>query len=143
MSEGFFKRLNKKWSMNELGTVELLGMEFHAYHGCLESEREKGNTFIVDFYAEIDVDASGESDALADTLDYGKVYKIIAGVMQNPSCLLENVVKRILDALVANAEIEEKVFFMKVSVSKKNPPVGGVCAWSRVSRTYGDSYLEQ
>ena len=30
-------------------TIELTGMEFHAFHGCLEQERKEGNTFVVDF----------------------------------------------------------------------------------------------
>ena len=35
--------------INDLGAIELLGMEFHANHGCLEEEKTNGNTFIVDF----------------------------------------------------------------------------------------------
>lgn len=37
------------------GIIELEGMEFHAYHGCLEKERREGNTFIVDFHAETEL----------------------------------------------------------------------------------------
>ena len=28
--------------------IELTGMEFYGYHGCLEEEREKGQSFFVD-----------------------------------------------------------------------------------------------
>lgn len=41
--------------MNPLGAIELTGMEFHAYHGCLESERTEGNTFIVDFLGHAEI----------------------------------------------------------------------------------------
>ena len=35
--------------ISDLGVMELNGMEFHAFHGCLESERREGNLFVVDF----------------------------------------------------------------------------------------------
>ena len=38
--------------ISDIGIIELNGMEFHAYHGCFEKEREKGNLFVVDFKAE-------------------------------------------------------------------------------------------
>ena len=35
--------------ISDIGIIELTGMEFHAYHGCFEKEREEGNLFVVDF----------------------------------------------------------------------------------------------
>lgn len=117
------------------GIIELEGMEFHAYHGCLEKERREGNTFIVDFHAETELEKAVKTDELDKTIDYGRVYDIVAGQMAIPSNLLENVAGRILDAI--RKEFDD-VLFLKVRVSKKNPPVNGVCAWSRVTVTYGD-----
>ena len=34
---------------NTIGTIELEGMQFRAYHGCLETEKIAGNDFVVDF----------------------------------------------------------------------------------------------
>ena len=48
--------------MNKIGTIELEGMEFKAYHGCLEHEKVKGNSFTVDFRGELDLSAAAESD---------------------------------------------------------------------------------
>lgn len=120
-------------------TIELTGMEFHAFHGCLESERKEGNTFVVDFLGKVDAGKAAESDDLADTPDYSKVYEIVAAEMAKPSNLLENVAGRIVDA-VGSAGLGFR--FIKVRVSKKNPPVGGVCAWSRVTATSGADILE-
>ena len=105
------------------GIIELEGMEFHAYHGCLEKERREGNTFLVDFHAETELKKAV------------KIYDIVAEQMAVPSNLLENVAGRILDAV----QKEFKDFlFIKIRVSKMNPPVNGPCAWSRVTVTYGD-----
>lgn len=111
-------------------------MEFHAFHGCLEKERKEGNTFIVDFYAETELKKAVKSDDLKDTIDYGRVYDIVAEQMAIPSKLLENVAGRILDAV--RKEFKE-ILFLKIRVSKKNPPVNGACAWSRVTVTCGES----
>lgn len=116
--------------MERIGKIELEGMEFHAYHGCFEEERTAGNLFVVDFTGEIDMAAAVETDALADTADYGAVYSIIKREMSSPSDLLEHVAGRIVKAI--ESEIPAFTRF-SVRVSKSNPPVGGVCAWSRVT----------
>lgn len=110
-------------------------MEFHAYHGCLEKERREGNTFIVDFHAETELKKAVKTDDLRETADYGRIYDIVAEQMAVPSNLLENVAGRILDAV--RKEFKD-FLFIKIRVSKMNPPVNGQCAWSRVTVTYGD-----
>ncbi len=117
------------------GIIELEGMEFHACHGCLEKERKEGNTFLVDFYAETGLKKAVKSDDLKDTIDYGRIYDIVAEQMAIPSNLLENVAGRISETI--RKEFKD-IVFCKVRVSKKNPPVNGVCAWSRVTVMYGE-----
>ena len=116
--------------MDRTGKIELEGMEFHAYHGCFEEEKTAGNLFVVDFTGEIDMAAAVETDALADTADYGAVYSVIKREMSSPSDLLEHVAGRIVKAI--ESEIPAFTRF-SVRISKSNPPVGGVCAWSRVT----------
>ena len=115
-------------------TVELVGMEFHSYHGCLESERQEGNTFMVDFRGKASLKKAAKSDDLNDAQDYAEVYKIIAAEMEKPSNLLENVAARIVDAINRSSL---GFWFVQVRVSKKNPPVGGLCSWARVTATSG------
>ena len=90
------KKLKK---MKQNGTIELEGMEFHSFHGCLESERREGNLFTVDFRACLDLGKAAATDSLEDTLDYGRIYDIVAGQMQIPSDLIENVAGRIISAI--------------------------------------------
>lgn len=116
--------------MKNIGVIELEGMEFKAYHGCLEQEKVRGNSFIVDFRGELDLSAAAESDLLSDTLNYGEIYEIVADEMSIPSELLENVAGRIVKAI--EQKFPELVSF-SVRVSKKRPPVDGVAQWSRVT----------
>ena len=116
--------------MEKLGIIELDGMEFKAYHGCLEQEKIRGNSFTVDFHGELDLSAAAESDNLNDTLNYGEIYDIVAEEMSIPSELLENVAGRIVKAI--ENRFPQLVSF-SVRVSKKRPPVDGVAQWSRVT----------
>ena len=116
--------------MEKIGRIELEGMEFKAYHGCLEQEKIRGNSFTVDFRGELDLSAAAESDNLNDTLNYADIYEIIADEMSIPSELLENVAGRIVKAI--EKRFPELSSF-SVRVSKKKPPVDGVAQWSRVT----------
>ena len=116
--------------MEKIGTIELEGMEFKAYHGCLEQEKIRGNVFIVDFKGSLDLSAAAESDNLNDTLNYGEIYEIVAEEMSIPSELLENVAGRIMKAI--EGRFPQLVEF-SVRVSKKRPPVEGIAQWSRVT----------
>lgn len=104
------------------GELKLSGMKFHAYHGCLDFEREKGADYLVDFQAEIELDKAARTDSLEDTLDYSRIYDIVKEEMSIPSNLIENVTARIFRAI-------EKAFpnleHFSIRLSKLAPPVGG------------------
>ena len=124
--------------IDSTGTIELIGMEFHSFHGCLESEKKEGNTFLVDFCGKTSIRKAAKSDNLEDTPDYSEIYRIIASEMEKPSNLLENVAGRIVDAIVRQMP---EFWFVEVRAAKKNPPVGGPCTWSRVTATHGSNLL--
>ena len=116
--------------MNNIGIIELEGMEFKAYHGCLPQEKVRGNNFIVDFRGEIDLSAAVESDNLEDTLNYADIYDIVSEEMSIPSELLENVAGRIVKSIAARFPQLES---FSIRVSKSKPPVDGIVQWSRVT----------
>lgn len=109
--------------------IELTGMEFHAYHGCLEQERAEGNLFKVDLRMEAPLKKAAKSDDLSDTVDYGEVYKLVSEEMSKPSNLLEHVAWRIAEAVGKKFE----PYAVVAKVYKHNPPVGGACEWSSVT----------
>lgn len=116
--------------MEKTGILELEGMEFRAYHGCLERERLAGNDFVVDFRGEMDMSAAAESDRLEDAVNYALIYDVVAEEMAKPSDLLEHVAGRIVKAL--ETRFPEFTSF-SVRVSKRRPPVAGIVQWSRIT----------
>jgi dihydroneopterin aldolase len=105
-----------------MGLIEIEGMHFYAFHGHFETEQIVGNDFIVDLQMNADCDKAAASDNLDDALNYQAVYLLVKKEMAIKSRLLENVAKRILDALFDEFPNLEKA---KVKVSKMNPPMGG------------------
>lgn len=112
-----------------LAVISLEEMEFFAYHGFYEEEQKIGNKYSVDVHIEANVSRAVYSDKLADTLNYEAVYQIVAEEMQKPTRLLEHLAQRIIDSILQKFSMAEKV---SVSVSKFNPPVGGVCRKAKV-----------
>ena len=106
------------------------GMKFHAYHGCLDFEREKGGEYLVDFEAELEVDKAALSDSLEDTIDYSAIYSLISKEMVQPSNLIENVAARIAASL--RAEFPQLAPFT-LRLTKLAPPLGGACEGASIT----------
>ena len=110
--------------------IELIGLEFFAYHGVYSEEQKSGNNFIVDLSVKGNFDNAVQDDNLDGTIDYEKLYAVIADEMQTRSKLLEHVAGRITDRIVkGHPEIKE----INVAIEKLNPPINGKCRATRVS----------
>jgi len=113
-----------------MAIISLEGLEFFAYHGVHDFEKEQGNSFIVDVEVELDVSKAEQTDELSGTVDYEKVFDIVSKEMAVRSKLLEHVSSRICNAILKNWQQIEHV---KVRIGKMNPPIGAVCKMSAVT----------
>jgi dihydroneopterin aldolase len=105
-----------------MSIIEIEGMKFYAFHGHFEVEQIVGNEFCIDLKIETDCNKAAISDNLEDALNYQTAYQIVKEEMAHPSKLLENVAKRILDALY---EEFKSIIKASIKISKMNPPMGG------------------
>ena len=105
-----------------MGFIHLEDMEFYAYHGCFKEEQIAGNRFTVNLTLETDMEKASETDKIEDALNYQVAYQLVKREIFIKSHLLENVAKRILDALFHEFS---QLKLAKVKVSKMNPPMGG------------------
>lgn len=105
------------------GLIELQEMEFYAFHGCTDTEKKVGNRFMVNLWMEYDASKPAETDNIKDALNYQTAYEVVAEQMKITSSLLENVCKRILDALFQ--KFPEQLMSAQVDISKMSPPMGG------------------
>lgn len=105
-----------------MGTIKVTNIRAHAHHGCLDEESIIGSEYRVDISVKANLAKASVSDYLSDTVDYVHINRIVKEEMQVPSKLLEHVAKRMINRILLEIEMAQKV---KVSVSKINPPIGG------------------
>ena len=110
--------------------VSLEGLEFFAYHGYYREEQKVGNKYAVDIKVIADFRQAARDDSLAETVNYELLYKVIEAEMKIRSRLLENIGERIANAVFDTFDQIEKI---EVSVSKFNPPIGGVCTRAKIT----------
>jgi len=113
-----------------MGKVALEGLEFFAYHGYYDEEQKVGNKYAVDVTITADFEKAAEQDRLSETVNYEALYKIVAHEMSIRSRLLENIGKRIIRSIFDHFD---QVEMIDVSISKFNPPIGGVCKSAKIS----------
>jgi dihydroneopterin aldolase len=61
------------------------GIKFHGFHGLTKLERQVGVRLSVDVTLHLDLEKSGRSDRMADTLDYALVHKKVIEVGRGKS----------------------------------------------------------
>ncbi len=113
-----------------MGTITLEGLEFFSYHGYYDEEQKIGNKYSVDIVVTANFDEAAQRDRLSATVNYEHLYQITKDVMQQPARLLEHLAYGIIRGIRQQYPNLEGV---EVSVSKFNPPIGGVCHRARIT----------
>jgi 7,8-dihydroneopterin aldolase/epimerase/oxygenase len=99
------------------------GIKFHGFHGMTKLERQVGVRLSVDVTLELDLEKSGRSDRMADTIDYGAVHQMVIRVGRGRSYkLLEAFSRKLLDELLEGFPIDKAT----VRVRKETPVLDGI-----------------
>jgi len=118
-----------------MALISLENMEFFAYHGCFAEEQLIGTRFLVNLIIETDTSDAAMDDDLHKTVNYQTLYQIVKSEMEEKSKLLEHVSLRIMTSIM---EQFPQLKWVKVKVSKMNPPVGGKAESVSVTMTSDD-----
>jgi len=113
-----------------MSSIRLKNIRIFTNHGCLTEEEKIGSDYLVNLTVKADLSKAAVSDHLKDTVDYVHLNRIVKEQMAIRSKLLEHVGQRIIDTIFAELP---KVDYVKVRVSKVNPPIGGDVAEVSVS----------
>ncbi|MBK8845995.1 MAG: dihydroneopterin aldolase [Bacteroidetes bacterium] len=104
-------------------TLYINNIRCYAYHGCLPEENIIGQWYRTDIELQLNNAASLQSDKLEDTVDYTLIHDVVRKEMKQPAKLIEHVAWRIGTALQNTLQ---HVSYLKVMVTKFNPPVNGM-----------------
>ena len=117
--------------------IRIANMTFYGHHGVAESERDLGGKFHIDVELGVDLTDAGRSDDVADTVDYQRVYEVVAEVERSQRYrLLEALAHNAADAILAGFAVAE----VTVRVRKTGVPMGGLIdhAEVEITRRRGD-----
>lgn len=118
-----------------MGIIAIRALRAEARIGVGDEERSVPREVVVDLELETSLDRAGESDDLADTIDYAGVVSAVTAVIEGGEVkLLEHLAFKIADAIGRFSGIDR----VTVEVSKKPPIAQVVEAVSvRISREFG------
>ncbi|MBT1171381.1 2-amino-4-hydroxy-6-hydroxymethyldihydropteridine diphosphokinase [Bifidobacterium sp. SO4] len=103
-----------------MDTIRLTGVRANGTHGVLDFEHERAQPFVVDATLYLDLSAAGRTDALTDTVDYGRAAKEIVAVIEGEHVdLIERIAQLIADRLLAIDPIAK----VDVTVHKPHAPI--------------------
>lgn len=104
-----------------LDRIELTGISFHGFHGVPAAERAAGHRYSVDLVLLLPLRRAGETDDVAETVDYSEAVRIVLEVGQGPGVqLVETLAEQICSRLLGSFDRLQGV---EVAVSKLYPPV--------------------
>jgi len=99
------------------------GIKFHGFHGLTKLERQVGVRLSVDVTIEMDLEKSGRSDRMSDTVDYAQVHRKVIEVGRGKSYkLLETFALKLLDEFLAEFAVDR----VTVRVRKETPVLDGI-----------------
>ena len=105
--------------------ISIQKMKVYAFHGVLPQENLVGANYYVTLEADVEVDDSAAyGDQLEGTVNYALLCHLVQEEMAIPSKLLEHVVKRMADKILAKFPTINHVF---IHLEKENPPLGICC----------------
>lgn len=105
-----------------MGIIAIRALRAKAHIGVTDEERSAPREVVVDLELETSLDRAGETDDLADTVDYAAVVSAVTEVVEgNEVKLLEHLAARVADTVGRFAGVDR----VTVEVSKK-PPIAQV-----------------
>jgi 7,8-dihydroneopterin aldolase/epimerase/oxygenase len=99
------------------------GIKFHGFHGLTRLERQIGVRLSVDVTLEMDLERSGRSDRVGETIDYRKVHARVLEIGRGRSHkLLESFASTLLTALLEEFPADA----ITVRARKETPVLDGI-----------------
>lgn len=123
-----------------MDTIFIRNLETVARHGVYDEERAEGRMFSVD--VEVDLPTTGvagQSDALAETVDYRDIAACVCDVLAGPSVhLIERLAEEICDAVLVRIP---RVVCVRIELRKRATGVPGAPEWVglRIARRRGSA----
>ena len=89
-----------------LDRIELSGMRVFGRHGANPGEKDVPQPFDVDVALDVDLAAARRTDALAETIDYDRLHRLLTAIVRDRSYdLLERLAQEMIDAIMDDGRV--------------------------------------
>lgn len=106
-----------------MDSIQLIDMQFWAYHGVLEAEKAIGQRFHIDCTLWLDLTRAGVSDALEYSVSYADVYSRIEEITTTKRFdLIEALTYHIIKSVIG---MDARIQAVEVTVRKPQAPIPG------------------
>ena len=109
----------------DLDRLSLLGMRFAGRHGVHAHEKANPQPFEVDLVLNADLSVAAESDDLGDTVDYGSLFELVRGNVEDRQFELIEALAGSIARTVLAATDAGLVRSVEVRVRKPEAPIDG------------------
>jgi len=100
--------------------ITLTGLTVFGRHGVFEHEKQDGQDFVVDITVWLDLTAAAASDDLSQTVHYGELAQLAAGIIGGPPRdLIEAVAGEIAEAVLTGFPVTS----VEVTLHKPAAPI--------------------
>ncbi|MFC3898910.1 dihydroneopterin aldolase [Lentzea rhizosphaerae] len=100
--------------------IALTGLRVRGNHGVFEHEKRDGQEFVVDITLWLDLSSASKTDDLTQTVHYGELAEMAAGIIGGEPCdLIETVAGRIADTAMQDTRLHA----VEVTVHKPSAPI--------------------
>jgi dihydroneopterin aldolase len=100
--------------------VIIEGLRAFGYHGVHAFEKERGQWFVLDVSAQLDLSEAARADDLAQTVDYGALAREVRTIVESERYdLLESLAERVAAAVLERPRVASAT----VRVVKPSPPM--------------------
>jgi len=106
--------------------IEIRGLHVLGTHGVLAEERARAQPFEVDLDLALDLGPAGDTDALADTVDYGDVVARVIDVVAGPRSY--QLLETLAGVIASEVLVDHRVVSTTVTIRKLRPPLAAELA---------------
>lgn len=107
--------------------ILIRNLKIYAYHGVMDEEKAKGQYFIFDIDAFVDISKPCESDCVEDTVNYALMVDCISKTFTaQKNDLIERAAERVAKALF---ESFKKISELKILLKKPDAPIDADFDW--------------
>jgi len=102
--------------------IKITGLKVYAYHGVLDFEKEKGQTFVINANIYYNMENAGDSDLLEDALNYAQVCDFMAEKLRERSWdLIERAATVLCESILQEFDVVTSV---QLELCKPFAPIG-------------------